>query len=97
MKAAIIFTGSGPILILTSYESLMDANLVTKLKSKGIKKYIAYEVPVDIVQQKYGLKYDLVLNDLKQEDDLRLMDYDGHHIFINFSLKHLGKPIVNEE
>jgi len=30
MKAGIFFTGTGPILILTSYESLDDPNLVEK-------------------------------------------------------------------
>jgi len=30
MKAGIFFTGTGPILILTSYESLDDPNLVDR-------------------------------------------------------------------
>ena len=39
MKAGIIFTGSGPILILTTYESFTDLKLVAKLNKKGIPKY----------------------------------------------------------
>ena len=35
MKAGIFFTGTGPILILTSYESLDDPKLVEKLALKG--------------------------------------------------------------
>jgi hypothetical protein len=31
MKAGIFFTGTGPILILTSYNTLTDPNLVEKL------------------------------------------------------------------
>ena len=96
MKAGIFFTGSGPILVLTSYDSLVQTNLVKKLRAKGIKKFIAHEVPVELVRQKYGTHYDVVMNDLKQEDDLRVMDYDGHHVFYSFSLKELGKPIFNE-
>ena len=38
MKAGIFFTGTGPILILTSYKSLNDPKLVEKLQLKGIKK-----------------------------------------------------------
>jgi hypothetical protein len=34
MKAGIFFTGTGPILILTSYESLDDPKLVEKLAVK---------------------------------------------------------------
>ncbi|MCK4559290.1 MAG: hypothetical protein KAV45_05860 [Calditrichia bacterium] len=97
MKAGIFFTGSGPILILTSYDSLSETNLVEKFRAKGIKKFIAYEVPVELVKQKYGTHYDVVMNDLRQGDDLRVMDYDGHHVFYSFSLKKLGEPIYFEE
>ena len=97
MKAGIFFSGSGPILILTSYESLSETDLVEKFRAKGIKKFIAYEVPIEMVKQKYGAHYDIVMNDLKQKDDLRVMDYDGHHVFYSFSLKKLGEPIYYEE
>jgi len=97
MKAGILFTGSGPILVLTSYDSLLDQNLIDKFQAKGIKKFIAYEVPVEMVKEKYGLHYEIVMSDLKQEDDLRVMDYDGHHIFNRFSLKKLGTPVYYEE
>ncbi len=96
MKAGIYFTGSGPILILTSYESLSDAKLVEKLAAKGIKKFIAYEVPVDTLKGKYGQHFNVVLGDLHQQDDLRVLDYDGHHVFNNFSVKNLGQPIPYE-
>lgn len=96
MKAGIFFTGSGPILILTSYDSLSEANLVEKLATKGIKKFIAYEVPVDVLKRKYGQHYNVILGDLHQQDDLRVLDYDGHHVFNNFSLKELGQPVYHE-
>ena len=35
MKAGILFTGSGPILMMTSYESFSDPKLIKKLKGKG--------------------------------------------------------------
>lgn len=38
MKAGIFFTGTGPILILTSYPSSSDPNLTEKLSFNGIKK-----------------------------------------------------------
>ncbi|MGD8647362.1 MAG: hypothetical protein PVJ77_12570 [Desulfobacterales bacterium] len=96
MKAGIFFTGTGPILILTSYESLDDPNLVEKLALKGIKKYIAFEIQEDLVKERYGKHFNVILGDLKQEDDLRVLDYDGHHVFYNFLLKEIGKPIYHE-
>jgi hypothetical protein len=96
MKAGIFFTGTGPILILTSYDSLNDPKLVEKLALKGIKKYIAFEIREDLVKQRYGTHFNVILGDLKQTDDLRVLDYDGHHVFYNFSLNEIGEPIYYE-
>ena len=96
MKAGIYFTGSGPILILTSFDSLANPVLIKKLQSKGIKKFIAYEIPEEMAKQRYGSHYELTLSDLKQDDDLRVLDYDGHHIFSEFSLKDLRNPVSYE-
>ncbi len=96
MNAGIFFTGTGPILILTSYESLDNPKLVEKLALKGIKKFIAFEIQEDLVKQRYGKHFNMILGDLKQEDDLRVLDYDGHHVFYNFSLDEIGKPIYYE-
>ena len=97
MKAGIIFTGTGPILILTSYESFDDPKLAAKLSAKGIRKYIAYELPLDKVKTKYGNHYQVVLEDLKQTDDLRVLDYNGHNVFYNFKFSEMGKLVFKEE
>ena len=97
MKAGIFFTGTGPILLLTSYEALNAPELVKKLSLKGIKKYIAYEVDEGLVKEKYGKHFDVIMGDLNQEDDLRVLDYDGHHVFYNFSLAEMVDPIYHEE
>ena len=96
MKAGVFFTGTGPILILTSYESFDDLNLIEKLFEKGIKKYIAFEISEQKVKDKYGKQYNVIMGDLSQTDDLRVLDYDGHHVFYNFSLKELEEPIYVE-
>ena len=96
MKAGIFFTGTGPVLLLTSYGSLTDPNLVEKLAAKGIKKYIAYEVSVDDLQEKYGQHYKVILGDLHQQDDLRILDYDGHHVFNKFAFEEMGEPVFHE-
>ena len=96
MKAGIIFTGMGPILILTSYDSLTNLDFVKKLSSKGIKKFIAFEVSEALVREKYGQHFNVIMGDLYQTDDLRVLDYDGHHVFNNFTFKELGAPIYHE-
>ena len=96
MKAVILFTGTGPILILTSYSALDDPKLIEKLKQKGIKKYIAYEVSEELVKARYGQQFNVILGDLKQTDDLRVLDYGGHHVFYNFSLDEIGQPVYHD-
>ncbi|ADK84019.1 conserved hypothetical protein [Desulfarculus baarsii DSM 2075] len=94
MKAGVIFTGTGPILILTSYGSLSEPKFVEKLQAKGIMKFIAYELDVDEVRRKYGKKFDYIMGDVLQEDDLRVLDYNGHNVFYNFSFGNLGQPVI---
>lgn len=96
MKAGVIFTGSGPILILTSFESLVNDEFAMKLGQKGIKKYIACEVPLELCRKKYGQHYDVIMKDVQQEDDLRVLDYNGHNVFYVFSFQDLGKPQFKE-
>jgi hypothetical protein len=96
MKAGIFFTGSGPIVILTSYKSFQAPNFIKKLTAKGLDKFIAYEVPLEEVEKKYGKHFDVIMNDLHQTDDLRVLDYDGHRVFKNFVLKNLGTPLCHE-
>ncbi len=96
MRAGIFFTGSGPVVLVTSYETLRDPRLLEKLAAKGIKKFVAYEIPEEMAKRKYGKHYSVIMGDLHQQDDLRILDYDGHHILNVFSLKELGAPIVHE-
>lgn len=96
MKAFILFSGSAPLLLLTSYESARDAQFIEKLAARGMKKFVAYEVPEDLVKQIYGKHYNRVMEDLHQSDDLRVLDYDGYHVVNTFSFKTLGKPVLYE-
>jgi hypothetical protein len=93
MGAYIIFSGTGPILILTTYASLTDERLVERLRHKGIVKFIAYEVPVEEVRRIYGVPFEVIASDLEQAEDVRVLDFNGHHIFSSFSLAQLGDPI----
>jgi len=96
MKAGIIFTGTGPILILTSYENFSDPKFVEKLEQKGIKKFMAVEVPLADCEKKYGGHYRSILKDVKQEDDLRVLDYNGFNVFYNFPFSSWGKEYRHE-
>jgi hypothetical protein len=92
-RAYLIFTGSGPILVLSTYPKLTDERLVSKLRYKGIDKFMAYEVDLDAVQARYPDAYESTLLDLQGVEDIRVLDFNGHQIMANFSLSELGDPI----
>lgn len=96
MRTGIIFTGTGPILILTTYASFTEPKFVEKLAAKGIAKFIATELPIDLVKEKYGAQFTVIMNDVKQTDDLRVLDYNGHNVFYNFSFAQMGDFIRHE-
>jgi len=94
MRAYLIFTGSGPILVLSTYPELTDERLVSKLRYKGIDKFIAYEVQLGAVKERYAASFDTIARDLEDgSEDLRVLDFNGHQIMANFSLQALGEPI----
>jgi len=96
MKAGIIFTGTGPILILTSFDTFEDPKFVAKLRIKGIEKFIACELPVEKVKAKYGNHFKVVLGDLNQTDDLRVLDYNGHNVFYTFPFSDMERVLYHE-
>jgi hypothetical protein len=96
MKAFMLFTGSGALTLLTSHASITDDALVKDLSAKGIEKFIAYELPFELVRQRYGGHFDVVLKDLHETDDLRILDYNGERAFRLFRLSELGAPILHE-
>jgi hypothetical protein len=96
MKVAMLFTGSGPIVILTSHESVTDPTLLEKLEAKGIERFLAYDLPLEAAKTRYGGHFTTVMNDLHESDDLRVLDYNGERAFALFRLDELGSPAVYE-
>jgi hypothetical protein len=92
-RAYLLFTGSGPILVLSTYPDLTDERLVAKLRYKGIDKFIAYEVALAAVEARYPHAYPPVNADLEKTEDIRVLDFNGHQIMANFSLGELGEAI----
>jgi len=96
MKTFLLMTGNGPLLILTSHASIENSILLRKLLAKGIEKFIAYEVPLELAVQRYGGHFNVVANDLHETDDLRILDYNGDRAFRLFSFSELGEPHIHE-
>jgi hypothetical protein len=97
MKSLLLLTASGPLLILTSHESLRDQRLLEVLKHKGIGKFVAFEVPLSLAKERYGGHFQAVESNLHETDDLRILDFNGQRIFQLFRFDELGSPILQEQ
>lgn len=96
MKTFLLLTGSSPLVILTSHESIENSTLLEKLLTKGIDKFIAFEIPFEMAKQRYGWHFNVVANDLHETDDLRILDYNGDRAFKLFSFSELGEAHIHE-
>jgi hypothetical protein len=96
MKIALLFAGSGPLVIVTSHSSLTDPALLAKLRAKGIEKFIAYELSPELARERYAGHFDVVMKDLHESDDLRVLDFNGERAFRLFHLQELGNPVMFE-
>jgi len=91
MKIFMLYTGSGPLVIMTSYRSVDTPGLLEKLSAKGIHKFIAHEIPVKMAQERYGGHFEMVQGNLDESDDLRVLDYNGERAFRLFRFDELGQ------
>lgn len=96
MKVFMLMAGSGPLVILTSHASIQDPVVLEKLAAKGLDKFLSYEVPIELAKERYGGHFTVVANDLRESDDLRVLDYNGERAFGLFSFAELGVPTVRE-
>ena len=96
MKVFMLIAGSGPVVILTSHGSIEDPVILEKLAAKGLDKFLAYELPIELAKERYGGHFSVVANDLHETDDLRVLDYNGERAFRLFNFAELGAPLLHE-
>jgi hypothetical protein len=96
MRSYLVLTENGPLLILTSTAQITEEKLLESLLNKGVDKFIAYEVPVERVHEFYGVPFEIIAADLESGKDLRVVDFDGPHIFDCLSFSELGRQIQYE-
>lgn len=96
MKSILLLTASGPLVILTSYASVTDRPLLERLGQKGIKKFVAFDIPIEIAKERYDGHFFVVAHDLHESDDLRILDLNGQRAFQLFRFSELGPPILHD-
>jgi len=97
MRSFLLLTAGGPLLVLTSHETLHDPKFLSRLQAKGIGKFVAFDVPLDLAKQRYGGHFHAVESDLHETDDLRILDFNGQRIYQLFRFDELGAAILQEQ
>jgi len=95
-EIALLLTASGPLLILTSHESLHDPKLLEELKHKGIGSSSPSSSSVArLGNATAGISSGR--DGLHETDDLRVLDFNGQRVFQLFRFDELGAPILQEQ
>lgn len=92
MKVMMLLTSGGPVVILTSCESPTDPILLQALAKKGIDKFIAYDIPVELAKERYGGHFAAAAGDIHENEILHMLDFNGHRAYTLFKFSELGKP-----
>ncbi len=92
MKAGLLLTGNGALVYLTSHSSFLDQDLIRKFGSKGIEKFISYDIPIELAKERYGSHFAAVARDVHERDELRILDFNGQRAFSLFDFDDLGPP-----
>ena len=93
LRSYLIFTASGPILVLSTFPKLTDDRLIAMLRYKGIERFIAYQVDLDALAECYPDTFSPLSEELAGTQDARVLDANGHQIMARISLDELGDPI----
>jgi hypothetical protein len=100
MRSFLVLTEQGPLLTVTAEADGADDVVHSGMTRRGIDKYIAWEVPVEMVRTRYGRPFEVIASglasDLASGRVLRVLDFDGRQIFSRLSLTELGRCYAHE-
>ncbi|MGR8932532.1 MAG: hypothetical protein ACU836_18060 [Gammaproteobacteria bacterium] len=96
MKAFLLCSGSGTLVVLSSSEDIENKKFLEKLATLGIYKFFAYEIPLALAKERYGHHFDVVSHDLQAAKQLRVLDYNGERAMRLFKFDELGSEFRYE-
>lgn len=96
MQSLLIFSTSTPILILSTFSDPEDPGLSKKLSNMGIDKFICFEVPRHRTEEIYGTRFKQISDAIYDEDDIRVLDYNGFTAFKNFDIDDINMSFKYE-
>lgn len=96
MTALLVFVECEPFIVMTSRAAVDDGRLAEVLTRRGFPKFIAHEVPLEKLRLRYGVPFEVIEADVREGNDVRVLDFNGNHIFEKLSLTDLGECIRHD-
>lgn len=96
MNAFLVCTDSQPILVVASRAAVSGDRLADALADKGVTRFIAYEVSLDRLRDKYGVAFEVVESDIRAGAAVRVLDASGDRVFKKVHLSELEHPIRHD-
>ncbi len=99
MVGGLVVSATGPMIFLADLDSIRDPRLAGKFYLRGIKKFMAYEVPVETLKRIYEKQIKSLRLQSRYnpwDDGLWIIDIDGPRIFTRLKLADLGDPYIHE-
>jgi len=95
MKSYVVFSSREPVLVVTR-KTIRNKAAQGQLDRIGISKFIAREVPVDHLRNRYGRQFDVIEEALQHGGDLRVLDFSGRRIFENLPFSTFGSAFRHD-
>jgi len=95
MKAYVVFSSKEPVLVMTR-TSIRSKEILKELRRIGCLKFIAREVPVEGLRDRYGRQFDVIEASLTKGCDLRVLDFSGRRIFRTLPFSEFGPAYRHE-
>jgi hypothetical protein len=93
MTAFLVLTGYPPFIVITAESAVSDGRLAESLQMSGFDKFIAREISLDALRDRYGLPLEVIEAEVNGGKELRVLDSSGTHVFENVSFADLGTCI----
>lgn len=84
------------MVVLSSGEAIENQQVLEKLAAKGIDKFIAYEIPLALIKERYSHHFDMAVHELQKAKPLRVLDYNGERVMRLFKFDELGEEFRHE-
>jgi hypothetical protein len=96
MRAYILFTATGAVVVMTKKYSIRNSQVLKSLGAHGIGKFVAHRIPIELAKKRYASHFDTVIHDPRQATDLKILEDDGEKVFKMFKFSDIGPAIYHE-